>query len=652
MVETLGPTKIEDSCFLNNQVAAAGVAVYGNEFQSSDMHVSNTGGSLCDFASIYEDVDQYRNRRPTCVQGGSQAATCIHLSSDEPQDDSSPVKHFVPFKANALDYDSAHEIGDSSLEGGCNREAGLTVDGPDAQNTDDDTCLEFGGCHISHTQAGEYLVYKFGHDANYAVGGVALVDVVVRLASPSTAKQFRLDLMYNGQAEYSSVLDSPGLGYKEYQTITWRNVPLRAEESTHSLKVLFVNGNINMCFIGVDYVNGPGPGPVPTTPSPTPAVTPLPTTSPPTDGPTDQALVPTASPTYPGPDPTESPTPRPSNAPDGPGGDPNFDVPPITWRSLDYYRAFEATPDTSRGGCNWRNDGVDAQPTTDDICRSRDKSVCNIAWWDADEFLQYRFTILDNAEEFYDIRVRVASPRAGRHLSMGLTKADGTPWESFASYEVPSNGWQNFDDMFWSLVPLEPGDYVLTVTSDSGGLNLCSVAVLPAEKGVDPDPDGEYPVAVPGFYNAMFYTDSFIDNTPDNIGNCPFRKGRSVDAKLVTDAICKQAMTEYIQHCNIAFTEPNESVFYDVKNQPGKSTLKISVRVASYNPKNVRFELFSASSMDLLASNDIQTPGRQDWNAYDTLEVWDSVNVGLTEYLKMKVTFLNGGVNFCAFEIE
>jgi hypothetical protein len=74
--------------------------------------------------------------------------------------------------------------------------------------------------------------------------------------------------------------------------------------------------------------------------------------------------------------------------------------------------------------------------------------------------------------------------------------------------------------------------------------------------------------------------------------------------------------------------------------------------MASYSPKDVRIELFSAGDMTLLASTDIRTPGRQDWNAYDTLPVWDSVNVGSGEFLKMKVTFLNGGVNFCAFEVE
>jgi hypothetical protein len=645
VLESLGPTQIDDSCFVNNLVSAAGVAVYGNEFQSSGIHVSNTGGSLCPFAGVYQNLDQYRNHNPACVQGDTSVSTCVHLATDVPLDDSGPVKHFVPFTANALDYDSAFEIGDSVFEGGCNRKAGLTADGPDAQNTEDNICLQFGGCHVSHTMAGEHLVYKFAHDNRYAVDGTVLVDVVVRVASPSVDKQFRLEVMYGGQVEYSSTFASPGQGYKEYSTITWNNVPLMASEATHSVRLWFVNGNINFCAIGVRYVSepGPGPNPGPTTPNPTVStITQPPTTSPVTDAP------PSAGPSQ---SPIDNPMQSPVQDPDG-GPGANYDVPPVVWRSLDYYKAIELTPDDSRGGCNWRNDGVDAQPTTDEICRTRDKTSCNIAWWDANESLHYLFSIPASSIGSYDIRVRAASPRAGRHLGMELIKADGSPWESFASFDVPSNGWQNFDDMFWSAVDLEAGDYILIISSKSGGLNLCSVAVLPAEDSEGPDPDEDYQIMVPGFYNALSYIDPTNDSTSDNIGNCPFRKGSPVDAKLVNDATCQQATTEFSQHCNIAFTESNESVFYDIQKKPGQSTLKISFRMASYSPKDVRIELFSAGDMTLLASTDIRTPGRQDWNAYDTLPVWDSVNVGSGEFLKMKVTFLNGGVNFCAFEVE
>ena len=374
-----------------------------------------------------------------------------------------------------------------------------------------------------------------------------------------------------------------------------------------------------------------------------PTVSPFPSSAP------TNTTEPTISPSQgPSEEPSQNPSHVPSEVPD-PAPDADFDVPPIIWGALDYYSALELTPDESFGDCLGRNDGVDAQPTTDSICRDRDGSACNIGWWDAGEHLQYRFTIPADGKGLYDMRARVASPRSGRHLGMELLKIDGSPWESFSSFDVPSAGWQSFDDLFWYAVDLDPGNYILIVSSTSGRLNLCSVAVLPT---ADEEPDSDYKIAVPGVYSAMYYADPIIDNTLDNLGNCPYQKESPVDAKLVNDAICKQAATEHSQHCNIAFTQANEYVFYNIRNPQQQSTLNVSLRAASYNPKDVRIELFSAEDMSLLASAVIRTFGGKDWNDYHTIPVWDSVNINSAEILKMKVTFVNGAVNLCSIGVE
>ncbi|KAG7349597.1 hypothetical protein IV203_012194 [Nitzschia inconspicua] len=605
VVESLGPTQIEDSCFINNKVSSAAVAIYGNQLVSNLIHSTNTGGISCQFASVFETLQQYKSLKPKCVGGDSSLIGCAQLSDGPPPVDVNPVKHIVPFTTNALDYDEAFEVGSSVLEGGCNRVAGLTVDGPDAQNTDDKICLEFGGCHVSHSAAGEYLVYKFTHANDFAIDGNVLVDVMARIASPTEEKLFRLELMYNGQVEYSDTFASPGLGYKEYRTITWNNVPLRSEEYTHSIRIWFVNGNINFCSIGVNYVKEIWP----TIPSSTLDPAPFPTLHP-----TTLVFAPTRKPPT---GPTVGPT------PDLDGS--VIAVPPITWSALDYYQAFEKTPDTSLGGCNWRNDGVDAQPTTDTICRERDGSNCNIGWWEAEEYLTYRFTIPSNGAGDYDIRVRAASNRAGRHMKMELMRSNGSAVSSFETYDVPSSGFQSFEDLFWTSVNIQPGAYILKIYSKTG---------------------------IPGFYSALYYTEGSIDNTPKRIRNCPYRKDTSIDANTVIDSVCKQATTEFAQHCTVSFTEPNETLIYAIENYTGKSSLKVTLRVASFRSRDLRIELFTANGSSTLASKTISTIGKQDWNVYDTITLWNSVNVGSAESLQMKVTFLNGQVNLCAFGIE
>lgn len=240
-------------------------------------------------------------------------------------------------------------------------------------------------------------------------------------------------------------------------------------------------------------------------------------------------------------------------------------------------------------------------------------------------------------------------------MGMELSKLNGSRVASFETYDVPGSGWKSFDDLFWTEVNMNPGEYILKIYSNTGSTNVCSVAILPSNSGGDggsDPPNDDSQVVVPGFYSAMLYSDGSKDNTSDNIGNCPLRKDSPIDAKTVNDSICKQAVTGFDQHCHIALTEPNESVIYDILNDTGKSSLKITLRVASFRSRDLRIELLSAGGARVLASKDISTIGRQDWNVYDTMTVWNSVKVGNVNSFQMKVTFLNGQVNFCAFGIE
>mmetsp|Transcript_36422 Transcript_36422/g.40944 ORF Transcript_36422/g.40944 Transcript_36422/m.40944 type:complete len:696 (+) Transcript_36422:167-2254(+) len=446
LIESLGPVVIENSCFVNNQVAAANVAIYGNRLSASDVvHVNDMGGSLCQFASVFKNYQQYQSLKPSCIPIDSSKVICNHLPSGRIPTPIKPVNQYVPFSINALQYDLVFENEYSILEGGCNREGIRPINVADAQNNEDSVCLNSGGCHISHSSSGEYLVYRFAHDKYFeSINDELSVDVAVRVSS-ARRKEFRLELLYNEQVEASQNLYSEGLGYNEYTTITWLNIPLIIEEPVHSIRFWFVQGNINFCAISVVY---------------------------------NKQKIQMSTPLF----PLAAPTPTP-------------------------------------------------------------------------------------------------------------------------------------------------------------------VQVLPID---------DYKVVIPGIYSAMYYsdTDSF-DKTMIHQGNCPFRKDSSIDAKINDDFICKQSIIDYNgEYCNIAFTEKNEYLFYDFRKEADQQFVKVSIRVASKRKRSIRVELYSSDRMVLLGSKVVKTRGTNSWNTYDTLVIWDQINIGNEKVFKMKIKFLEGKVNLCSFGIE
>jgi hypothetical protein len=446
LVESLGPTDIVDTCFVNNQVISSGVAVYGNTLSSSGVHSTSSGGSLCAFASVFETRQQYATRTPLCVS--SSRASCDLLSSGPTAAPVLPIRQYVPFTINALDYDEASES-DAVLEGGCNREGTLPLSGPDAQNTDDGVCKQHGGCHVSHTKPGEFLVYKFGHAKQYEANGVVMVDVTVRMAS-LTRKEFKLEVLYDGKVEQQASLFTDARGYRSYTDIAWRGVPLRADKTTHAIRVNFVTDNINFCAVGIKYSSG---GPFPAT------------------------SVPTLPPSSLRPSPTRAPT-----------------------------------------------------------------------------------------------------------------------------------------------------------TSPTG-------------------PTLAHVVVVPGQYNAMSFTNDYLDQDRTREGSCPYRTDTPVDAKITQDSICRQAISEFDQHCNIGWTAPNEYVVYAFRKQSSKTSAKVTVRVSSLTIRDVQVDLYNGGGA-LIATKQFETAGRGSWDTYDTVVVWNSITIGTGTSYKMKITFLEGGVNMCSFGIE
>ncbi|KAL3923585.1 MAG: hypothetical protein SGILL_001573 [Bacillariaceae sp.] len=335
----------------------------------------------------------------------------------------------------------------------------------------------------------------------------------------------------------------------------------------------------------------------------------------------------------------------------------------VTWKALDYSSAFELTPD-SYGGCNNGGDGVDSQPTSDEICKLRDLSPCNIGWWDSGEYLLYSFPPFQFLPaSSYSVRVRAAAFSVGKDIAVSLIDRKSGSEIGSKSFLVPAFGYQEFTDLIWKGVALENKAYDLKILSNSGKINFCSVAILPSlEK--EEEPGSEEPdtipsgLMVPGIYNAMMYEDDFYELSAERFGNCPAVKPSSpVDAKLLTDAVCKEAIAESETYCNIGWTEPGEYVWYNLQKEAEQLVVSVSVRIAAKRKKRFRVELHHQSHAEndaptmLLYSNDMETPGSGSWDFYDTLLVWQDIFVGGVELLRLKVTFLDGQTNLCAISV-
>ena len=255
LIESLGPVHVERSCFIDNQVVGSNVAVYGNQFSSVLINTLQSTGMDCAFASVFESYQQLKSRSPLCIS--ATKPTCdLDLIEESTGENVTIVNQYVPFAIGALEYDHAKE-NDTIQEGGCNAQEGVTDKGPDAQNNVDGVCLQYGGCYISHTTVGEYVMYRFGHYDNYETDGFVFVDITVRVSSVRP-KLMKLDLLYEEEnsIEDSWIFETNGGGYDQYEEFTWTEVPLRGYESIHSLVVTFLDGRVNLCMVGVKYSFG------------------------------------------------------------------------------------------------------------------------------------------------------------------------------------------------------------------------------------------------------------------------------------------------------------------------------------------------------------------------------------------------------------
>eukprot|EP00536_Pseudo-nitzschia_multiseries_P012847 jgi/Psemu1/309438/fgenesh1_kg.512_\ len=232
---------------------------------------------------------------------------------------------------------------------------------------------------------------------------------------------------------------------------------------------------------------------------------------------------------------------------------------------------------------------------------------------------------------------------------MILLSTDGSTIKQSERLDVPANGWDKFNDVIWRSVNLEADEYSLKILSTTGYLNLCSASITSTD----------YEIEVPGYYNAMYYANAGnFDTTQERLGDCPYRENTPIDAKINDDLICMEAISEYDLHCNVAFTEENESVVYKIRKLAAQTKVSISLRVASKTARNIFVELSSLDTKNygtysLRFTKVVSSSGNasKSWDIYETLVVWDEIDIGMEERYKLTIEFLDGRVNLCAIGI-
>ena len=71
LIEALGPTLIENTCFQNNLIGASDIVVFGAPYQHQLNFASNSSGALCEFAAHFENIQQFDSFRPICIEATS-----------------------------------------------------------------------------------------------------------------------------------------------------------------------------------------------------------------------------------------------------------------------------------------------------------------------------------------------------------------------------------------------------------------------------------------------------------------------------------------------------------------------------------------------------------------------------------------------------
>jgi X8 domain len=644
LIESLGPVFMDNTCFIDNRVSASDLAMYGSPLIAQNIFTLGSEGLLCSFASLYETVQQYETRQPNCVgatksqceldtpvSSHHQSVIAVDNTGINNDNASAPfqIPRYVPFKVNALEYDNSFELGTDIPEGNCNIER-PPIDGPDASliGDDDAACSTTGPCEISSTETGEYLDYQFGHFRNMEQGntGLIAVDITVRVSSNESPKKFNLEILTQaGNVQYSQQFESAGLGWDVFTDVTWTNVELLATNRVHTLRFLVVNGGVNICSVAVSYNGSPVLGLDDNSPQLGP----------------DPGWPPTNAPIF-------NPTSPPSMVDDA--------------AAQDTSTITIAPPPT--------DNNLPCADTSDLVCVVKenipeDKINAAIAW--ACDMDSNPWISLDCDRLYTD---------TGLHDSNTNAKANAV------------------FDAYWNGV--QRADGACCFDEEHDGVDGCIVEIrckLDLIAPVDNDQEEgseDFTLIIPGIFSAMSYSESGGSSSsssssstiPSDVlisrGNeddeeeegsamtdpeCIGQQQRPgidhsfVGSQLVDDAICQSAIRPFDDdesYCAIADTQPNDYVVYDFLKDPTKATILVTMRLTSFYESAARIEMLRSNDgvETLIDSINATFKGSNDWTAYTSYILWDSLDIGNDAKYRLKFTFVTGGVQLCSVGIQ
>ena len=75
LIETLGALDIRNSCFEDNLVGVSNTVVLGAQLSSSMVYTRNSTGQICQYASVFETLQQFDSFRPICVASTESVCT-------------------------------------------------------------------------------------------------------------------------------------------------------------------------------------------------------------------------------------------------------------------------------------------------------------------------------------------------------------------------------------------------------------------------------------------------------------------------------------------------------------------------------------------------------------------------------------------------
>jgi len=172
----------------------------------------------------------------------------VNLCSVSVKDSWSRYYVHTPGTYSALFYADIMDFTPQIKYGNCDDYTKWSVD---ALVTTDPECVQAisekeVACAIGWTQAGEKLTYQFETD-----GVHKYVNLSFRISSNNPSRRMEVALYTADPSLY--VITSPGLGWDEYRTVTLENLYVGAVRY-HDIYIKFLDGNVNICSFGVEYV--------------------------------------------------------------------------------------------------------------------------------------------------------------------------------------------------------------------------------------------------------------------------------------------------------------------------------------------------------------------------------------------------------------